>query len=97
MLSRQFAPLPIIGEGGDGYFVSVNYREQKTVTTPKTTPKTRERLLELIGHNSRVTREELAQQLGISINGVKQHILKLKKEGVLERIGGNRVGSWRIN
>lgn len=84
-------------ESGDGYFVSVNYREQKTVTTPKTTPKTRERLLELIGHNSRVTREELAQQLGISINGVKQHILKLKKEGVLERIGGNRVGSWRIN
>jgi len=84
-------------ESGDGYFVSVNYREQKTVTTPKTTPKTRERLLELIGRNSRVTREELAQQLGISINGVKQHILKLKKEGVLERIGGNRVGSWRIN
>ena len=88
-------------ESGDGYFVSVNYREQKTVTTPKTTPKTtaktRERLLELIGHNSRVTREELAQQLGISINGVKQHILRLKKEGVLERIGGNRVGSWRIN
>ena len=80
-------------ESGDGYFVSVNYREQKTVTTPKT----RERLLELIGRNSRVTREELAQQLGISINGVKQHILKLKKEGVLERIGGNRVGSWRIN
>ena len=84
-------------ESGDGYFVSVNYREQKTVTTPKTTPKTRERLLELIGHNSRVTREELAQQLGISITGVKQHILKLKKEGVLERIGGNRFGSWRIN
>jgi predicted HTH transcriptional regulator len=92
-------------ESGDGYFVSMNYREQKTVTTPKTTPittpittpKTRERLLELIGHNSRMTREELAQQLGIGINGVKQHILKLKKEGVLERIGGNRGGSWRIN
>ncbi|MFH1477299.1 MAG: ATP-binding protein [Verrucomicrobiota bacterium] len=64
-------------ESGDGYFVSVNYREQKTATTPKTS----ERLLELIGHNNRVTREELAHQLGISINGVKQHILKMKKEG----------------
>ena len=80
-------------ESGDGYFVSVNYREQKTVTTPKTTPKTRERLIELTGRNSRVTREELAQQLGISINGVKQHILKLKKEGCS---GKNRWQSSRI-
>ncbi len=87
-------------ESGDGYLVSMNYREQKTATTPKTAPKTapktRERLLEIIGENSRVTREELAQQLGVSINAVKQHILKMKKEGVLERIGDNRAGSWRV-
>jgi|GEM_PF-6079737 len=43
-----------------------------------------------------VTREDLARQLGIGINGVKQHVLKLKKEGLLERIGSNRAGSWRI-
>lgn len=36
--------------------------------------------MELIGHNSRLTREELAQQIGVGINGVKQHILKLNKE-----------------
>ncbi len=36
-------------ESGDGFLVNVNYQEQKTVTTPKTTPKTRDRLLELIG------------------------------------------------
>lgn len=71
-------------ESGDGYLASLNYQEQKTKTTPKTTPKTRERLLEIIGLNSRVTRKELAQQLGIGINGVKQHILKLKKDGILE-------------
>jgi predicted HTH transcriptional regulator len=50
----------------------------------------------MLGANSRVTREELAQQLGIGINGVKQHILKLKKEGVLERIDGHKTGFWRI-
>jgi len=88
-------------ESGDGYLANVNYREQKIettlITTPITTPKTRAHLLELIAQNSRVTREELAQRLGISINGVKQHILKLKKEGVLLRIGDNRAGIWRIN
>jgi ATP-dependent DNA helicase RecG len=87
-------------ESGDGYLVSVNYREQKTVTTPKTTskttPKKSEQLIELIGQNNRVTREELAQKLEISINGVKQHILKLKKEGVLARVGGHRFGIWQV-
>lgn len=91
-------------ESGDGYLVNMNYRDQKTATTPKTTPKatpkttpkTRERLLEIIGENSRVTREELAQQLGVSINAVKQHILKMKKEGVLKRIGDNRAGMWKL-
>jgi ATP-dependent DNA helicase RecG len=99
-------------ESGDGFLVNVNYQEQKTVTTPKkatpkkatpkkatpkkATPKKREKLLELIGQNSRATREELAKQLGISINGVKQHILKLKKEGLLARVGGHRFGVWQI-
>jgi predicted HTH transcriptional regulator len=60
------------------------------------TPKTREQLLELIDQNNRVTREELAQILEISINGVKQHILKLKKDGLLARVGGHRFGVWQV-
>ncbi len=66
------------------------------INTPKTTPKTRDRLLALITENNQITREELSEQLGIGINGVKQHILKLKKEGVLERVGDNRTGFWKI-
>lgn len=91
-------------ENGDGYLASMHYQEQKTSTTPKATPittpittsKTRERLLEIVGGDGRVTREELAQRLGVSINAVKQHILKMKREGVLERIGDNRMGLWRV-
>jgi len=56
---------------------------------------TRNRLLELITENNQITREELSEQLGIGINGVKQQILKLKKEGILERVGDNRTGFWK--
>jgi ATP-dependent DNA helicase RecG len=90
-------------ESGDGYLVTLGYSQQKTVTTPKATPKatpkttskTRDRLLELITENNQITREELSEQLGIGINGVKQQILKLKKEGILERVGDNRTGFWK--
>ena len=33
-------------ESGDGYLVTLRYKEQKTTTTPKTT---RERILEMLG------------------------------------------------
>lgn len=100
-IRREIADYPTMTfdyeESGDGFLVTVSYQEQKTVTTPKkTTPKKREQLLVLIGQNSRVTREELAQELGITSNGVKQHILKLKKDGLLARVGGHRFGSWKI-
>jgi len=105
---REIADYPTMRfdyeESGDGFLASVSYQEQKTLTTPNSTPKAtpkttskkREQVLELIGQNNRVTREELAQKLEISINGVKQHILKLKKEGVLARVGGHRFGVWQI-
>jgi len=62
-------------------------------TTPKTT---QEKLLCLIQKNKDITREELSQKLSIGINGVKQHILKLKKEAKLIRHGDNRNGYWEV-
>ena len=67
-------------------------------TTPKTTPKTtKEKLIDLIAQDSKITRDELAKALNISVNTVKEYILKMKKENTLERIGDNRNGYWKIN
>ncbi|RLA73342.1 MAG: AAA family ATPase, partial [Epsilonproteobacteria bacterium] len=57
--------------------------------TPKTT---KERLVEFIKEDSYITRELLAEKLGITINGVKQHILNLKKDNILKRVGGRKDG-----
>ena len=63
----------------------------------KATPiTTKEKLLELIETNPSITREALSQKLDISINTVKEHILKLKRSNKLERIGDNRNGYWKV-
>lgn len=73
---------------------------QKTTqkTTPKTTQKnkTRERILELLSDNPYLTRTEIADLIGISQNGVKYHINKLKEIGRIRRSGGNKGGYWII-
>ncbi len=97
---REIADYPTMTfsyrESGDGYLVRLEYSEQRTETTPKTTPKTRDRLLYLIKSNPRITREEMAAGTGISVNGVKKHIDVLKKKGVLNRVGDNRTGHWEV-
>lgn len=55
----------------DGFLVTVSYQEQKVTTIPKPTPKNREKIIHLIKQNNRITRKEMANELGISINGVK--------------------------
>lgn len=83
-------------EVGGGYLVELKYSEQRTETTPKTTPKTGAVILELIQGNPKITRESMAEYLGISVNGVKQQIKKLKEDGVLQRMGSHRSGYWKV-
>jgi ATP-dependent DNA helicase RecG len=105
---REIADYPTMTfdyrESGDGYLARLEYSEQRTETTPKTTlkttpkttPKTRDRLLDLMRENPRITREEMAVDTGVSVNGIKQHLATLKKEGLLRRIGNNRTGYWEV-
>ena len=87
-------------ESGGGYLVELRYAEQRTETapksTPKSTPKTRDQLMALMQGNPKITREEMGERLGISVNGVKRQIKKLKADGVLQRVGSHRSGYWKV-
>ena len=68
-------------------------------TTPKTTPKTTskttsEKILALIKANPSITREEMAEECGISIDGIKWQIKQLK--GKIQFIGSRKGGHWEI-
>ena len=73
-------------------------------TSPKTTQKTgekarektRKRILELITDNPSLSLQELANEIGISRNGIVWQIKKLKKEKILERVGPDKGGGWKI-
>lgn len=58
--------------------------------------KTTQKILDLIKENPDITRNELANLIGISEDGIKYHINYLKKKGFLERIGPDKGGYWKI-
>jgi len=87
-------------EIANGFLATLRYSQQKTSNnTPIDTPIAthgEEKILDLIRKNDKITREQMAVDLKISINTVKQYIRNLKNKGILNRIGTNRTGYWLI-
>jgi ATP-dependent DNA helicase RecG len=72
------------------------------ITTPKTTPittpqnDTEDRILSIVRSTPNISKAEIGSLLGISANGVRYYIDKLRKSGKLEWQGHSRTGKWVI-
>ena len=56
----------------------------------------REKILELLRENPKLTTAGLAQAVGISSKGIEKQLAHLKREGLLRRIGPDKGGHWEV-
>lgn len=69
----------------------------ETLTTEKSIPKTtRDKILIQIHNNPKITRNELASIMGLTADGIKYHLQKMTKEGVIIHKGSARNGYWEV-
>ncbi|MFZ3114295.1 MAG: HTH domain-containing protein [Syntrophales bacterium] len=66
------------------------------MSSPNSSPKTEDRIIELLRQDSSITTEELGKTIGISKRAVLKQIDKLKEQGRLRRIGPARGGHWEV-
>ena len=71
----------------------VESRPESQTTTPKTT---QERLLELLKETPCIGRDELAQTLNITSDGVKYHLNRLREKKQIRHQGPSRGGYWEV-
>lgn len=71
-------------------------RKTRVKTRVKTRGKTRVKILELIAENPQISTVQLAEAVGITVKGVEWQLSKLKKEGVLKRVGPAMGGHWDV-
>ena len=62
----------------------------------KTVEKTVEKILKALQNNPKTTQADLMKVTGLSRRGVEWNITKLKAEGIIERIGSDKRGHWKI-
>ncbi len=74
---------------------SLEKTTQKTTQTIKLS-KNQRKIIELIKENAKITRNELADTLNITPDGVKYNLKKLVDNDIIERIGPNNGGYWQV-
>ena len=85
-------PVQIEAEKGAEGWVKKWGKERAEDTTQKTTQK----IIEALTKKSDITQKELAELIGITEDGIKYHITRLRKKGILKRIGPDKGGHWEI-
>ena len=65
-------------------------------SSPKSSPKTGEKIMDMISQNNTVTTEQMAEALDISKRAILKQIAKLKEQGLLQRIGPAKGGHWVV-
>ncbi|MDO4319654.1 MAG: Fic family protein [Bacteroidales bacterium] len=67
------------------------------VDTPAKIKKTRDKIVDLLRRNPKLSATALATEIGISAKGIQRHLANLKAEGILHRIGPDKGGHWKVN
>ena len=57
---------------------------------------TQERILAAIQAKPEITQKELAQSIGITLDGIKYHIKNMTKLGIIKHEGSTKSGKWII-
>lgn len=57
---------------------------------------TQDKILYLIRENPRITQTMMSNELGFARSTISSNLQKLKEKGIIERIGSDRNGYWKI-
>ena len=62
----------------------------------KVTNKTEDSIIAIIRDNPNITVNQLMIKTSLSEPGVKKNLKQLKEKGIIERVGSNKTGYWKI-
>ncbi len=77
----------------DNFFTLTFYRDKNL---EKTVDKTVDKIIQIISNNPQITQKELEKLIGLSRRGIEWNLSKMKKQGVLKRVGSKKTGHWKI-
>ena len=57
---------------------------------------TSSRVIDAMRGDPEITREQLAEQLNVTLKGIEWQVAKLQRDKVIRRVGGRKFGHWEV-
>lgn len=91
-------PKPELRLEHTGLWIIFHFAVQRPIAGEEETTQetTQEKILALLISQPFITRKDLAGRIGISADGVKYHLGKLKAAGLIRHIGPTKKGHWEV-
>ena len=98
-LKENDLPKPAFEQSAGAFRIA--FKRPSPQKTPQITPQKptalEERILQKVQKKPTMTRKELAVELNISEETVKEYLERLRKKGLLNRRGGRKEGYWEVS
>ena len=97
-LFKEYGSKEPLFEDRLGGMVVVAYRKDPFVEAPLKAPleSTRDKIIALLKQNPKSTIPEMMDELGKSRDTIKEHISRLKRDNLIQRVGSTKSGYWII-
>ena len=69
---------------------------EKTAKSGEKNTTSREKIIDILSQNGRLSAVALAEKIGISAKAIEKHLANLKADGRIERIGPAKGGYWKV-
>ena len=85
-------------ELGDGFLVELSYKEQKISNSvvDSVVDEKLKSVLKLIIESNNTSASQIANKLGVSTRTIQRYIKERKDSNLLQRIGDEKTGYWKI-
>jgi len=96
--SAAGTPAPEFDCEQNGLWTVFRFSPERMVgATQETTQETtQEKILDLLTLHPSMTRNELAAHIGLTPDGIKYHLTKMKAAGLIRRVGPTKSGHWEV-
>ena len=58
--------------------------------------KSKEKIIAILSENGKLIAAGLAAEIGVTAKAIEKHLAKLKAEGIIDREGPDKGGSWKV-
>ena len=76
---------------------NTNTKTNTNIKKQKANAETATRILEIMREQPTITVKKIADQMRLSLAGVRYHINKMKKDGLVEHVGPSKKGTWLLH